>query len=104
MASTTKKRNPLNEYEASLFVLNSSMIFHIVFYIIIPSLFFFINDGIDTTVKLYVISQQARTFIIMQMILCFIDIPYRVWKNRKTSVLGDQREGFKYNQKMLAWK
>lgn len=101
MASTNKKRNPLNEYEASLFVLNSSMIFHIVFYIIIPSLFFFINDGIDTTVKLYVISQQARTFIIMQMILCFIDIPYRVWKNRKTSVLGDQREGFKYNQKML---
>jgi hypothetical protein len=77
------------------------MIFHIVFYVITPTLFFFLKDGIDTTVKLYVISQQARTFIIMQMILCFIDIPYRIWKNKKISVLGDQREGFKYNQKML---
>ena len=101
MVVTTKKRNPLNEYEASSFVLYSSMIFHLVFYIIIPTLFFFIRDGINTTVKLYVIAQQARTFIFMQVILCFIDIPYRMWKNKKISVLGDQREGFKYIQKML---
>jgi len=91
MAATVKKRNPLNEYEASAFVLFSSMIFHIVFYVIIPSLFFFIQDGINTTVKLYVISQQARTFIIMQIILCFIDVPYRIWKSKKTKVLSDQR-------------
>jgi hypothetical protein len=77
------------------------MLFHIIFYIIIPVLFFTVNDGIDPTIKLFVISEQARTFVVLQLILCIIDIPYQIWKKRKTKSLGDQREGFKYNQQML---
>jgi hypothetical protein len=77
------------------------MLFHIVFYIIIPVGFFSINDGIDSTIKLYVISDQARTFIVMQLILCIIDIPFQMWRRRKTRCLADQRFGFKYNQQML---
>ncbi len=77
------------------------MLFHIIFYIIVPVIFFAVDDGIDRTIKLFVISEQARTFIVMQMILCIIDIPYQMWKSRKIKCLGDQREGFRYNQEML---
>lgn len=67
------------------------MIFHIIFYIVIPVVFFSVDDGIDSTVKLFVISEQARTFIVMQLILCMIDIPYQMWKAKKTKSLSDQR-------------
>jgi hypothetical protein len=60
-----------------------------------------VNDGIDTTIKLYVISEQARTYIVLQLILCIIDISYQLWKSKKFRCLSDQRIGFKYNQQML---
>jgi len=79
----------------------STMLFHIIFYIIIPTIFFSIGDGINSTIKLYVISEQARTFILMQLIICIFDIPYQIWKKRKIKCLSDQRVGFQYCQKML---
>ena len=60
----------------------------------------FSND-INPTVKLYVISQQARTFILVQLIIVIVDIPFRMWKNKKVRSLSDQRYAFRSNQKML---
>lgn len=77
------------------------MLFHIIFYIIIPTIFFAVSDGINSTIKLYVIAEQARTFIFMQLVICIIDVPFQFWKSRKIKNLSDQREGFKYCQKML---
>lgn len=91
MVEISKKKNPSNEFEAAKFVLISSMLFHVIFYIIVPVLFFVISDGIDSTIKLYVISEQARTYIVMQLILCIIDVPYQIWKNKKIKCLSDQR-------------
>ena len=75
--------------------------FHIVFYILIPTFFFMYPDDLSPTVKLFVIAQQARTFIIIQVIFVVIDLPYRMWKGRKVKALSDQRYAFRYNQKML---
>lgn len=56
MNEVSKRRNPLNEYEHCKFVLMTSVLFHFVFYLIIPTVFFTVNNGINSTVKLYVIS------------------------------------------------
>jgi hypothetical protein len=98
MAHVAKRRNPLNEFESSKFVLMSSMLFHIIFYIIIPTLFFLIGNEINPTVKLYVIANQARTFIVIQIIICIVDLPYQMWKIKKTRSLADQRQAFRFNQ------
>ena len=58
-------------------------------------------NSLNPTVKLYVIAQQARTFILVQLLIVIIDIPFRMWKNRKIKSLSDQRYAFRYNQKML---
>jgi len=79
----------------------SSMLFHIIFYIIIPTLFFMIGSEINPTVKLYVIATQARTFIVIQLIICIVDLPYQIWQIKKTRSLADQRQAFSYNQQML---
>lgn len=54
-------------------------------------MFFTFGSTINKTVKLYVISEQARTFIILQLILAIVDVTYQNWKSKKTACLSDQR-------------
>lgn len=77
------------------------MLFHLLFYIIIPVLFFVIPNKIVTTTKLFVIADQARTFIFLQLLVNIIDVPYQFWKSKKIKSLSDQREGFKFYQRQL---
>lgn len=79
----------------------TTVLFHLVFYIIMPTVFFAIPNGISRSVKLYVISEQARTFIIIQLLIVLIDLPYRMWKSQKVKSLSDQRKAFKHNQYTL---
>ena len=67
-----------------------------------PLLFFILPNSIKyPTVKLYVIAGQARIFIIVQLLLNILDLPYMLWKNRKTKTLSHQIYAFRYNQRML---
>jgi|LakMenEpi03Aug12_release.lakeMendotaPanAssembly.Ray.scaffolds.fasta_scaffold841666_1 hypothetical protein len=81
--------------------MTTSLMFHFLFYLLIPTVFFTFDNGINQTVKLYVISEQARSFIFIQLILSVVDIPYRTWKAKKIASLSDQREGFKFCQNLL---
>lgn len=56
---------------------------------------------LDQTVQLYVVASQAKTYIVIQVIILLIDLPYRIWASRKIVSLSDQRVAFKNNQKML---
>lgn len=75
--------------------------FHLIFYLIVPTIFFVVDNGINQSIKLYALSQQAQTFIIIQMILSCIDFVFRMWKVKKIRALSDQREAFKYPQEYL---
>lgn len=101
MTKLSDERNPKDEVEKSKFVLLSVVTFHILFYILIPTFFFMYPNNLNPTVKLYVIAQQARTFIIIQLIIIIVDMPYRIWKNKKVQALSDQRHAFRHNQGML---
>lgn len=101
MEKLGEERSPKDQLEKSTFVLLSTLTFHIIFFVLLPTFFFMIPSSISPTVKLYVISGQARTFIIIQLIIVLIDMPYRLWKNKKIRNLSDQRFAFRYNQRML---
>ena len=77
----------------------TTVFFHLIFYIILPTVFYGITNGINQTVKLYVISDQAQTFVLVQLIIVIVDVPYRIWKRKKIESLSDQRYAFRYNQK-----
>ena len=79
----------------------STVSFHILFFVILPTFFFMVPNGISETVKLYCISGQARTFLIIQLIIVLVDMPYRLWKDKKVQNLSDQRFAFRYNQRLL---
>lgn len=80
MDRLSEQRNPKDQLERARFVLISCLTFHVLFYIIIPTFFFMIPGEISETVKLYVISEQARTFVVVQIIIVVVDLPYRIWK------------------------
>ena len=101
MDKLSQERNPKDEVEKAKFALLSVISFHIVFYVLIPTFFFMYPNELSSTVKLYVIAQQARAFIVLQVIFVIIDLPFRMWKNKKIKALSDQRYAFRYNQKML---
>lgn len=101
MDKLSEERNPKDQLEKARFVLISCLTFHLLFYVIIPTLFFMLPGDISETVKLYVISEQARTFIVIQVIIVLVDLPYRMWKKRKVRALSDQRVAFRSNQLML---
>lgn len=101
MDQLSEQRNPKDQLERARFVLITCLTFHVLFYIIIPTLFFFLPSEISDTVKLYVVAEQAKTFILVQIIIVLVDLPYRIWKRRKVLALSDQRVAFKNNQQML---
>ena len=57
MERISEQRNPKDHLEKSRFVLITCLTFHILFYVIIPTVFFMIPEGkISDTVRLYIIS------------------------------------------------
>jgi hypothetical protein len=101
MDRLSEQRNPKDQLERAKFVLISCLTFHLLFYVLIPTFFFVLPGDISETVKLFVISEQARTFIVIQVIIVIVDLPFTLWKKKKVKALSDQRVAFKNNQWML---
>ena len=56
MQKLAEKRNPKNELEKARFVLMTTVLFHLVFYLILPAVFYLIPNGLNPTIKLYSVS------------------------------------------------
>ena len=79
----------------------TTVLFHLVFYLILPTVFYLLSDGLNPAIKIYSVSQQAVAFITFQAIIIIVDVPYRLWKSTKIQNLSDQRNAFKHNQYTL---
>lgn len=101
MEVLAERRHPKTYLESSKFVLATTVMFHLIFYLLIPTLFFVIDNGINQSIKLYALSQQAQIFILIQMVMSSIDFVFRMWRVKKIRALSDQREAFKYPQQYL---
>jgi hypothetical protein len=75
--------------------------FHLIFYLIVPNIFYSVENGIDPSVKLFAISSQAQAFVLLQLAFSSMDYIFRLWRIKKMKTMTDQREAFKYPQKFL---
>lgn len=101
MEVLAQRRFPKTYLDQSKFVLATTVMFHLVFYLVVPTIFFAIPNGINQSIKLYALSQQAQTFILVQLVLSWVDFVFRMWRVKKIRALSDQREAFKYPQEYL---
>jgi hypothetical protein len=96
-----EQRHPKTYLEQSKFVLLTTVMFHLIFYLVVPTIFFVLPNGINQSVKLYAMADQSQTFIIIQLIMSWVDFVFRMWRVKKIRALSDSREAFKFPQKYL---
>lgn len=101
MEVLAERRHPKTYLEQSKFVLATTVMFHLIFYLIVPTIFFVVPNRINQSIKLYALADQAQTFIIIQLLLSWLDFVFRMWRVKKIRALSDQRESFKFPQKYL---
>jgi hypothetical protein len=91
MEVLAERRYPKTYLEHSKFVLATTVMFHLIFYLLIPTIFFVSDNNINQSIKLYTLAQQAQTFIIIQLLLSWLDFVFRMWRVKKINALSDQR-------------
>jgi len=68
-----------------MFIVITTVLFHFLFYLLIPSLYLRFN--VDKRGELLnLISNQSITFIIVQITLAGFDLMYCCWNKRKTKI------------------
>lgn len=75
-------------------------IFSLIVYIILP-LIFTLLALVNPGVGIYVVVEQAVIIIATQVLVSIIDPKYYIWNARKSLLLGNSFEAFKYNQRRL---
>jgi hypothetical protein len=56
MEVLASRRNPKTYLEHSKFVLATTVMFHLIFYLLIPTIFFVTDNGINQSIKLYTVA------------------------------------------------
>ena len=72
----------------TMFIVITTVLFHFIFYLIIPSLYLRFKED-DRGKVLNLISMQAINFIIVQVILSGFDLMYCCW-NRKRGIIENE--------------
>ena len=87
MGYLSEMRYPNTYTSRTMFIVITTVLFHFLFYLIIPSTYLRFNEDLRGPV-LNLISNQAITFIIVQIILAGFDLMYCCW-NRRRKIVQD---------------
>jgi hypothetical protein len=85
MNRLSEMRFPDTLTHRTMFIVITTVLFHFIFYLIIPSLYLRFREDVRGSV-LNLISFQAINFIIVQVILSGFDLMYCCW-NRKRGLI-----------------
>ena len=88
MNKLSQMRFPDTFTRRTMFIVITTVLFHVIFYLFIPSLYLRFRED-DRGSVLNLISNQAINFIIVQLILAGCDLMYCCW-NRKRKLVEDQ--------------
>ncbi len=95
------RRIPTSYESEFVFIVSMTVLFHELFYLILPIAFFFTASGFAQNVKLYFLDSQCKIFLIIQLIVALTDNCYCLWSCRKHKLLADSRQSARYRQKEL---
>jgi hypothetical protein len=86
-------RLPNTQTHRTLFIVITTVLFHFLHYIIIPTFYLFIaqkydNDKYNSNKILLTITNQTFNFLIVQFILAGTDFIYRIWHKNLKKVMN----------------
>lgn len=85
MQKLSEMRFPNTYTGKAIFVVVTTVVFHFIFYIFIPSLYLFLHKQLRGEI-LSLISSQAISFIVIQIILSAVDLMYCSWNRKKAQI------------------
>lgn len=66
--------------------------FHFFFYLIAPATYYLIPTKIPNNVKLYQLFIAVTLFLIMNVLVCFIDLKFRLYNSKRKRILKNWSE------------
>ncbi len=82
MNKLSEMRFPNTYASRALFIVATTVLFHFIFYLFVPSSYLYLNNGLRGGI-LSLISNQSINFIIVQVTLAGFDLMYCCWNKRK---------------------
>jgi hypothetical protein len=82
MNQLSEMRYPNTFTNRAMFIVITTVLFHFIFYLLIPNLYLFFHDDLRGAI-LGLISNQAINFIIVQVTLAGFDLMYCCWNRAK---------------------
>lgn len=83
-------RRPTTLTNRTIFIILTTVLFHFIYYIIIPTFYLKFSSSVkDQNKVLFIITNQTFNFLIVQYILAYLDFIYCQW-NKKLKVVQDE--------------
>ncbi len=87
MSKLSNMRNPKTYTTKAIFTIKTTVVFHVIFYLFVPSLYLYFHEPLRGA-TLSLISSQVVSFIAIQMILSAFDWKFFKW-NRARATFED---------------
>ena len=85
-------RRPNTQTSRTLFIVSATVIYHFIYFLILPTLYFVAADE-QRSRKLYSISYQALNFLVVQLLIAGFDLFYCCWDRGRNKIFSKGREG-----------
>lgn len=86
-------RHPNTQTSKTMFIVCTTVIYHFIYFLIAPTIFFLLAKKEEKSLQLHSISYQALNFVIVQLILAGFDIFYCCWASNSTKLLNNPDSG-----------
>lgn len=77
---------PNNQTSRTMFIVLTTVLFHFIYYIIIPTFYLRFVGKVDKNRTLFIITNQSFNFLLVQFILAGVDIVFCSWNKRLKKV------------------
>lgn len=96
------RRRPSSRDSESYFIVITTVIFHFIFYIVVPVSYYVVDfGGISRNLKLKQLFVAVLMFLAMTVLAAFLDIRHRLFNSRRKKLLSSWRQWGKYCQARL---
>ena len=91
MNKLSEMRHPNTQTHRTMFIVLTTVLFHLIYYIIIPTFYYSLASPEEKNQTLHTISNQTFNFLIVQFLLAGFDLMYCCWNKRLKKVEDEDR-------------
>lgn len=74
-------RHPNTQTSRTMFIVCTTVIYHLLYFLILPTIYFLRAEDQDKSMQLFAVSYQAMNFVIVQLFMAGFDVFYCCWAN-----------------------